>query len=161
MKLFRTAPEIVAAPPAPIGHNGGPALDPLAVGSPMPKSLGRCADFYHDVRELRLAMQKECEAIEAREKEIQEHIIDNLSKSDDTGAAGLRYRAQVKPETKPQISDEKGGWQAFWQYVADNMRFDLMQKRLGDKAIADMWANGEEIPGVAKVHVPKLSVTKI
>lgn len=135
--------------------------DPLLVGSPMPKSIGRCADLYHDVRELRLMMEKEVEAIKARESEIQEYILSNLSKSDDTGAAGLRYRAQVRVEDKPQVSEEKGGWKALWKFIAANDRFDLLQKRLGEKAIADMWDAGENVPGVAVVHVPKLSITKI
>lgn len=134
--------------------------DPLAVGAPMPKSLGRCADLYHDVRELRLLMEKECEAIKARETEIQEHIIRTLPKGD-TGASGLRYRAQIKSETKPQVDEAKGGWPAVWAFIKKTDRFDIIQKRLGEKAIADMWENGEEIPGVAKVHVPKLSITKI
>lgn len=145
--------------------NGGPALeqamtDPLLKGAPVPKSLGRCADLYHDVRELRLLMEKECEAIKARETEIQEHIIANLPKGD-TGASGLKYRAQVKSETKPQVSDEKGGWQAVGAYIAKNNRWDLLQKRLGEKAIQDLWDDGVDVPGVAKVHVPKLSITKI
>lgn len=138
-----------------------PKQDPLELGAPVPKSIGRCADLYHDVRELRLLMEKEVEAIKARETEIQEHIINNLSKSDDTGAAGLRFRAQVRTEAKPQVSDEKGGWKALWAYIAEHDRFDLLQKRLGDKAVADMWEQGETVPGVAKVLVPKLSITKI
>lgn len=138
-------------------HPTDRAPDMLAVGSAMPKSIGRCADLYHDVRDLRLIMEKECEAVKARESEIQEHIIANLSKSDDTGASGLRYRAQVRSEAKPQLAD----WSQFTAYVKQTGRFDLMQKRLGEKAIADMWEGGEAVPGVAKVHVPKLSITKI
>lgn len=134
--------------------------DPLLVGSPMPKSLGRCADLYHDVRDLRLLMEKECEAIKARETEIQEHIIRTLPKGD-TGASGLRYRAQIKMEDKPQVDETKGGWPALWEFIAASKRFDLLQKRLGEKAIADMWEQGEAVPGVAVVHVPKLSITKI
>lgn len=145
------SPDKFAPSPATASSN------PLEVGATMPKSMGRCADLYHDVRELRLLMQKECEAIEAREKEIQEHIINNLSRSEDTGASGLRYRAQVKTEAKPQIAD----WQALTSYIMENDRFDLLQKRLGEKAVADLWEAGTAIPGVAKVNVPKLSVTKI
>lgn len=132
-------------------------VDILQVGAPLPKSIGRCADLFHDIRELRLMMEKEALAIKARETEIQEHIINNLSKSDDSGAAGLRYRAQVKSETKPQIAD----WKALTGYILEHDRFDLLQKRLGEKAVADLWEAGETVPGVAKVHVPKLSITKI
>lgn len=157
MKLSREPLSDPAPPKANPAKPAPPAMDPLQVGAPMPKSMGRCADLYHDVRELRLLMQKECEAIETREKEIQEHIINNLSRSEDTGASGLRYRAQVKTEAKPQIAD----WQALTGYIMENDRFDLLQKRLGEKAVADLWEAGTAIPGVAKVNVPKLSVTKI
>lgn len=161
MKLQRT----LTATPAPVDalvETNAPAtpnpgnVDMLAVGAPMPKSLGRCADLYHDIRELRLLMDKECAAIKARETEIQEHVINNLPKGD-TGASGLRYRAQVRTEDKPQIAD----WAAFTGYILEKDRFDLLQKRASDTAIADLWAAGETIPGIAKVHVPKLSITKV
>lgn len=134
-----------------------PDTNPLTVGGPLPKSIGRCADMLHDVKELRLAMEKEAEAVKARETEIQEYIINNLSSSDDSGAAGLRYRVQVKKEAKPQIAD----WAQLTLYIQKKGRFDLLQKRLGEKAVADLWEAGEAIPGVAKVNVPKLSLTKI
>lgn len=142
-----TAPQ----PPAPT------STDPLEVGGPIPRSIGRVADLYSDVRALRLSMEKEVERVKARETELREYIIANLSKSDDTGAAGLRYRAQVRTEVKPQIAD----WAALTGYILNNDRFDLLQKRLGEKAVADLWESGVAVPGVAKVNVPKLSITKI
>lgn len=131
----------------------------------IPESIGRCADLYHDVRDLRLAMSKEVEAVEEFEKEVRQHIIDNLSKSEDTGAAGLRYRAQVVTKEVPKIiqgeDDEAAGWPKLWAYIAKHNRFDLLQKRLGDKAIKDMWDAGEVVPGVEKMKVPDVSITKI
>lgn len=129
----------------------------LEVGAPMPKSIGLCADEYHRVRTLRLAMQKETESVEAREKEIKEYIINSLSKSDDTGAAGLLYRAQIVMKTKPQIAD----WASFTAAVRTENRFDLIQKRVSDKAIEEIWDAGFEVPGIAKIHVPDVSITKI
>jgi hypothetical protein len=133
------------------------AVDFLAKGAPMPKSIGLCADEYSRVRELRLAMQKEMESVKERETEIREYIIANLSKSDDTGAAGLKYRAQIVMKDVPKIAD----WQALTGYVMEHDRFDLLQKRLGEKAVSDMWEAGEAVPGVEKIHVPDVSITKI
>lgn len=131
--------------------------NPLEVGAPLPKSMGRCADLYNDVRQLRLAMDKEVEAVKARESEIREYIISNLSKSADTGAAGLRYRAQIVMKDSPRATD----WQALWGYIAKHNRFDLLQKRLGEKAVMDTLADNVRIPGVEVVHVPDVSITKI
>jgi len=119
--------------------------------------MGRCADLYHDVRELRLAMAKEVEAVEEFEREIKQHIIDNLSKSDDTGAAGLRYRAQIITKVKPTVED----WPALQAHVRSTGDFDLFQKRISDKAVADRWSDSVEIPGVGRFNAVDVSVTKI
>jgi len=127
------------------------------VGGPMPASIGLCADLYHDARELRLAMQKVVDDVKARESEIREHIINNLSKSDDTGAAGKRYRAQIVTKEKPSLKD----WDAFTGFVVETGRFDLLQKRLSDKVVADLWEEGEQVPGVEKFKAVDVSITKI
>lgn len=128
-----------------------------AKGDELPKSIGRCADLYNDTRALRLAMEKETNAVKERESEIREHIIANLSKTEDTGAAGLRYRAQIVMKDVPRAAD----WAAIHKFIKDNNRFDLLQKRLGEKAVADMWEAGEDIPGVEHMHIPEVSITKI
>jgi hypothetical protein len=128
-----------------------------AVGDPMPKSIGLCADEYSNVRALRLAMEKLTDGVKARETEIQNHIIDNLSKSDDTGASGLKYRAQIVMKDAVNIGD----WNALTGYILENDRFDLLQKRLGEKAVMDLLADGVDVPGVTKMKVPKVSITKI
>lgn len=148
---------------APIGHNNPPApIDMLAVGAPLPASHGRCADLYHDVRELRLLMEKEVEWIAAREREVREHLIASLSKGADTGAAGLRYRAQVVSKPEVRVSEERGGWGAVFAWIRKNDRFDMLQKRLAAKAV-DEWCadNGRELPGTETIQVPSLSITKI
>lgn len=123
----------------------------------IPESMGRCADLYHDVRELRLAMEKEVEPVKAFEAKIKQHIIDNLSKSEDTGASGLRYRAQITQKVKPSVAD----WPAFHSYVQSTGRFDLLQKRASDTAITAMWGEGEDVPGVERFNAIDVSITKI
>lgn len=136
----------------------------------VPESMGRCADLYKEVQTLRLAMAKEVETVEAFEKTLKRHMIDNLEKSSDTGASGLRYRVQIVTKTIPRIRiDEDAdtgqstaeGWRAFWDYVRETNRFDLMQKRLADRAIKDMFDAGEDVPGVELFKQPDVSITKI
>lgn len=141
---------------APSAATAGP-VNMLEKGAPLPRSIGMCADLYNDVRTLRLQMEKEVAEIQARETEVKDHIINNLSKSDDTGAAGKRYRAQIKLKDTPHATD----WKLTWAYVAKHNRFDLLQKRLGEKAVMDMYEAGETIPGIEIMHVPTVSITKI
>lgn len=130
----------------------------LEVGGPLPAAMGRCADLYHDIREMRLAMEKQVEAIKARETEVQEHIIANLSAGADTGAAGLRYRAQVVVKPKPRIAD----WGILTAWVRKNDRFDMLQHRLSDNAALEWMENeGRQLPGTETIQTKTLSVTKI
>lgn len=129
----------------------------LTLGAPLPKSLGRCADAYHEIKELRLAMQKEVDAVKARETEIYKHLVDNLSASDDTGVAGRRFRAQIKSSEEPTVTD----WDDLYDYIYDHDRFDLLGKTIAKKAVKEMQEAGEKIPGVGKVTVKKVSITKI
>ncbi len=134
-----------------------PKIFSIKVGAGIPVLPGICADHYHEVRELRLAMQKEVDAVKAREAELREFIINTLSATDETGAAGEKYRAQITRDTKPSATD----WEKIYDYIVENDRFDLLNKALSITAIKELWEAGEKIPGVSKVHVKSLSITKI
>lgn len=147
--------------------------DMLKLGGPMPVNLGRCVDLYHDVRSLRLAMEKEVKEMQFREAEIKLHLINTLSKQDDKGAVGTRYMARrvdktafsfAKAQTDAMEAEVEGsaGWQQFTNWVRQTGRFDFLQKRLSDGAVKDMFeATGQLPPGVNKIDVPDLSVTKV
>lgn len=129
----------------------------------IPASVGRCADLYKAVQGLRLAMEKEADEVKAFESKLKSHMIDNLSVSDDTGAAGLKYRVQLTTKVVPRVAteDDANGWAKLHAYIAKTGRFDLLQKRLGEAAVKDMWEQGETVPGVDKFNAKDVSVTKI
>lgn len=130
----------------------------LDVGAPLPLSIGLAADLLHDVKELRLAMQKEVDAVQAREREIREYIIENLSKSDDSGAAGKRYRAQIVTKQSVKVND----WGILWSWARKNDRLDAFQKRLNETMAKD-WMESEQrvLPGTEVINIPEVSITKI
>lgn len=123
----------------------------------IPEAVGPRADLYHDVREVRLAMEKEVAEWVAFEAKIKDSIIADLSVSANTGAAGLRYRAQVTTKKEPTVED----WSALQAHIAATGEFDLMQKRLATTAVKDRWDNEVAVPGVGTINVKSLSVTKI
>lgn len=132
----------------------------LRLGSPLPKSIGRCADLLHDVRALRLDMEKQAKEIADREAEIKAYIVATVSKSDDTGAAGLKYRVQVVTKRKPILTPE--GWAGFTSWMNKHDRFDMIQKRLSDKPILEYEGEQKKLPpGLEGMNVPDLSLTKI
>lgn len=126
-------------------------------GGKIPEAVGRRADLYKEVEELYREMKAEVDEVYARLGEIRESIISDLSKSDDTGAAGLRYRVQVKTDTKPKVND----WDAVYEFIRKKKRFDLLQKRLSERAVMDILEQEGSMAGIERIHLPKLSITKI
>ena len=131
--------------------------DKYIEGSPLPETVGAMADLLHEVRQIRLAIQNKCAPFAARESELKKAIIDQLDATDETGAAGQSYRAQITVKTKPTVQD----WEALYDYIAENDRFDLLGRSVATRAVKEMWDNDEQVPGVGKVNVKDVSITKI
>lgn len=137
-------------------------------GAPLPSQLGQCVDLFREVRDIRLAMQHETDAMEEREKEIKAHIINNVPKGSG-GAVGLKYVGTIENEKKIKVSN----WPAFHAWLRQNDRLDMLQHRTSDEAVWE-WINDQAnwihnaqgqlvarlLPGTEIVNVPKLSVNK-
>lgn len=126
-----------------------------------PASLGACVDLYHAAKELRLKMEKQLKGgVQALENALKEHLIANLSKSDDTGIAGRKYRAQIVMSRKIKVKPDE--WGILFSWIRKNDRFDMLQKRLADTAVSD-WCdeNKRLLPGTEAINIPDLSVRKI
>lgn len=128
----------------------------------LPKSIGLCADMLHDTREERLAVEKHAAELKAEEQRIKDHIIDNLDKREETGAAGKRFRAQIKRKRKWRVNPER--WDKFFGWVAKRQRFDLLQKRLSEQAINELMEQApkrSQPPGVESFNYVDISLTKV
>ena len=127
------------------------------IDGPLPEAIGRCGDLLKEVQAIRLAMDKEVKEVKARENQITQHIIDNLSKSDDTGAVGLKYRVQVTEKAKATVKN----WEPFYDFIVEEDRFDMLSKSIGQKAAMDYYdETGNMPPGTEKFNAIGLSVTK-
>ena len=122
-----------------------------------PKAMGACADKLFELRNKRLAGQKLVDEVEAEEKALKSHIIENLPKSEASGVAGKLARVTVVTKQVPQVKD----WDAFYKYVKKTGSFDMMQKRLSDAAIKERWEAGKEVPGVEHFNVVSVSINKV
>lgn len=126
----------------------------------LPKSMGACADLLFDTRQKRLAADKAAAELKAQEELIKTHIIDNLSKGTDTGAAGKHHRVQVIRKRKYRVDPLK--WDKFFGWVAKNKRFDLLQKRIADTAVKEtVEDHRKKIPGVEPFDYVDVSLTKV
>ena len=123
----------------------------------IPKTLGACADKLYTLKEQRLKIQAQADAIEEQEKALKEHLIMHLSKEHAEGVAGRAARANI---TRTVVATAKD-WDKFYVYVRQSGDFSLMQKRLHDAACRERWDAKEQIPGVEPFNVLKVSLTKV
>lgn len=126
--------------------------DELAI----PKTLGACADLLWDMQQRRYDLQHQAEAIEKDEAKLKEHIIANVPKGD-TGASGKHHRVTV--ETKPIVKVED--WEKVYAYVRKNNDFSLLQRRIGEARLKEIWDDGKKVPGVVGDSVAVVRVNKI
>ncbi len=123
-----------------------------------PKSLAVCADKYYQLREKRLAMQKEVEAVAEEERAYKNHLIDNVPKSEATGVQGKLARATIVTKEEPQVEDPE----AFRKYMNRTKRWDLAYKlRPSAPGIRELWEEGKQVPGITKFNVVTVSLNKV
>ena len=123
----------------------------------IPEKLGACADLYYKTQQERYALQHKVEELKALETALGEKIIRELPKSEATGVAGRKARATVKKKEVPQVED----WPALYTHIMKTKSFDLLQKRVAEKAIEERWTNGKKVPGVTKFTKVTVSITKV
>ena len=134
----------------------------LPTGFKMPKTLAHCADLLYKTQQERYAVQKKVKEMEAIESAIKERIIQELPKSDATGIAGKLARVYVENKTVVKITD-------FAAYIADvaaKMKKDpgamaLLQKRVGETAVKEVWESGKTLKGIEGMEVPVVRMNKV
>lgn len=122
----------------------------------VPASAAKCADLLYDIRESRYMLQREVDKFAGQEKLLSDTIIAKLPADDASGITGAVAHAEVTEKVVPVVED----WDAFYKHVKKTGEFELMQRRLGETAIKERWDAGKAIPGVGRMRVKKVSVTK-
>lgn len=121
------------------------------------KTLATLIDQTYELRQQRLAAQKEVDALEAQEKELRAQLFDLLRHSPSEAATGAVAQAKITHSIVPQLVD------------ADEF-FAWVRKSPSNRAVAKIsvstpeWrtrvAAGTHVPGVESFTKDDLSLTK-
>lgn len=123
----------------------------------IPATLGACADLLYELKQERLKQQKVVDALAVYESALRDHIIAELPKSEALGVTGHKARVTVVTKDVPTVKD----WDALYAHVRETGHFELLQRRLGDKAVAERWDQGVAVPGVEPFTAVTVSLNKI
>lgn len=143
------------------------SLTPKEVPAKLPKSLAACADLLYETRQGRLADQKVVEAQKKLESAIKEKLIAELPKGEASGISGKVARVTVVTKEIPQVKD----WDKVYQFILKHAEkntgarklemFALLQRRLGEELLKELWDSGVKVPGVEPFTVVDVSLNKL
>lgn len=127
-------------------------------GDPLPKTLAAAADELYRTRQERYAVQKVAADLKARESELEEHIIRELSEKDATGIAGKTCRVSIVKKEKPVVED----WDRVYTWARrSKVGPAIFQRRVNEALIKEIVDSGKTVPGVGSFTVVSLSVNKV
>lgn len=122
----------------------------------LPKELGPCIDLFVAAYRERKAREEKVNDIKRVEDLIEEHIIGLFKGEEINGVKGTKGSVTLKEKDVPKITD----FEALCKHIKKNDAWDLLQRRPGEAACQARWEAGEEIPGVEKFLVKKLSLSE-
>lgn len=119
-------------------------------------TLGAVVDKLYELKQERAERQKTVDAVKKAESAVEQYLIDTMPKSDQSGVIGRTAKAVIITSKKPSVTD----WDKVYAYIKKNNRFDLLQKRVSDTAVKELWDDGKDVPGVDVYNAKKISLTK-
>lgn len=123
----------------------------------LPDDLPALIDEYKACETLRKAMEGEVKPVKEREIAAKNKIQQLLVDQDITAAAGTEYLAKRTEKRVASVKD----WDAFYDWLQESGRFDLMPRSVNNRAVLDMWEADEDVPGLEPALAIGLSVTKL
>ena len=146
-------------------------LGPPPSGLKVPKSLGSAADQMKDWENEQGRLNKLAGEAETKRKWLKAWLIENLKKREDaSGVAGVKCSVKLVEKEVPRAEN----WSLIYKaivndYLANVKRntgqedgaFALLQRRLGDTHVKELWDAKKVVPGVSKFTYKDLSVTQL
>ena len=112
-------------------------------------------DQYITARAERLMLDKQAEQMKEHEEILKKAIIAKYQEQGLTLLGSKLGVVKMSDAEEPVAQD----WIAVWDYIRETGSFELLHKRLTNTAVKERWEAGQEIPGVGKQKVYRLSVS--
>ena len=143
-----------------------PSRAKTAKAAPAPTmTLGQATDKMWALREEKRKLEAQLKEIELQIKGSEEKkivgletiIFELLDAQDTRKAEGKKASVSIGEAVVGNVED----WDAFWPYIVKNKYFHLVQKRVSDPGLRELWEKGKTIPGVQPFTKRTLSVRSL
>jgi hypothetical protein len=127
-----------------------------ANGMTISSHLPDLVDNYISIRAQRLALDKEAASLKETEDDIYKVIVSKMRDEGMTVLGAKNGFVKLKESEEPIPTD----WAELWAHIQETGRFEYLHKRIATLAIKEHWEAGEDIPGIGRTTVYKLTVSK-
>ena len=121
-----------------------------------PKTPGSLADMRYKLKLEVAEANKKVTVLKEKQTALDEHIISTFPKSNVAGVTGKVGKVAVVSKIIPVVTDRP----KFNAYIKRTGRFDLLQARVNNAPIQELWDEGKKIPGVGTFTKVSVSVGK-
>lgn len=119
-----------------------------------PITIGSAIDKIWLMRENKKALEAQVKKVEAEIKEVEETIFELLDAQDTRKGEGKKASVSINESVVATVED----WEVLWPYITKNKYFHLVQKRVSDPGMRELWDMGKKVPGVQPFTKRTLSV---
>jgi hypothetical protein len=117
------------------------------------ETIGSMTDQLFELRERKAELNKQISAIEAEYEEIEQRLIDKLKAEGTDRGGGKRANCSITTSVVANVED----WDALYPFIAKNKFWHLLQRRVSDPGMRELWEAGKKVPGVAQFTKTKLN----
>ena len=119
-----------------------------------PKTPGACADYGYKLRQRRSELNAQAAKLEKEEKALKKHMFSLLGRSKQTGIKGRVGQFNMVPKDIPTVEDFSKVLKFAAKTIKGDMPYSgLLQHRLNNTMVSNMWADGKDVPGVGSIEV--------
>ena len=96
--------------------------------------------------------------LKGKYKEMETALLADMNKNEGlTAAAGKLAKVSITRQIVPKVDD----WNKFYNYIARNRAFDLLQRRVSITAFKERLEANKKVAGVSAEKIRKVNLTKI
>ena len=120
-------------------------------------TVGSTIDKLWAKREEKREAEAKVTVIAAEIAVIEESLMARMDTEETSKSQGKKASVSITSSIVANVED----WDAFHTFVAKNKYFHLLQKRVSDPAVRELWDAGKKVPGVQPFSKRKLNVRSL
>lgn len=120
-------------------------------------TLGATIDTMWGLREKKRALDAQVKTLEGEIKDLESTMFELLDAQDTRKAEGKNASVSIGESVVCTVED----WDALWPWIAKTKNFHLIQKRVSDPGMRELWGMGKVIPGTQPFTKRTLSIRSL